>query len=190
MTDRAKSSSRIVIQTASARPARRGQAKSRQMNLGKREGLVALTVVAAAALATFVILFITSRPYDPMNSTVAPTQSVPARPLVTQPSPKSSSTISTSAQEEQPAGEQSRESSGGTAAVPDDAGIQSQIERTLNSDPTLSKLDVSTLVDGGKVTLMGSVKSAELRQQVERAVRSVKGVVGVDNQLVVAEVTP
>jgi osmotically-inducible protein OsmY len=79
---------------------------------------------------------------------------------------------------------------GDTATVPDDAGIQSQIERTLASDPTLSKLDVSTLVEGGKVTIVGSVRSTDLKQRVERALRSVKGVVSVDNQLVVTEATP
>ena len=77
-----------------------------------------------------------------------------------------------------------------TATVPDDAGIQSQIEKVLASDPALSKLDVSTLVENGKVTIVGSVKSSDLKLRVEKAVRSVKGVVRVDNQLVVSEATP
>jgi osmotically-inducible protein OsmY len=77
-----------------------------------------------------------------------------------------------------------------TATVPDDAGIQSQIERTLASDPVLSKLDVSTLVEGGKVTIVGSVRSADLKQRVEKTLRSVKEVISVDNQLVVTEATP
>jgi osmotically-inducible protein OsmY len=77
-----------------------------------------------------------------------------------------------------------------TAAVPDDAGIQFQIDRTLTADPVLSKLDVSTLVEGGKVTIVGSVRSAELKLRVEKTLRSIKGVVSVDNQLVVTEATP
>ena len=74
--------------------------------------------------------------------------------------------------------------------APDDAWIQSQIERMLASDPTLSKLDVSTLVEAGKVTIVGSVRSADLKQRVEKALRAVKGVVSVDNQLIITEATP
>jgi hypothetical protein len=152
---------------------------------------VALSVIGAAALATFIALFLTSRPYDPMNSTLAPVQTVPAGSLALQPSPKPSSTISPSPQPNQAAGvAPSPGPAGDTATVPDDAGIQSQIERTLASDPTLSKLDVSTLVEVGKVTVVGSVRSTDLKQRVEKVLRSVKGVTSVDNQLVVTEATP
>src|SRR6267142_2813856 len=173
MTDRARRPSRIVVET-SARPRRSGRPTGRQTGPGTRERVVALTVIGAAALATFAALFITSRPYDPMNSTIAPTQTVPAGSVAMQPSPRPSSTGTPSAQQEQAAAEKSPEPSGDTAAaVPDDAGIQSQIERTLASDPILSKLDVSTLVERGKVTIVGSVRSAELKQRVEKALRSV-----------------
>ena len=190
MTDRAKRPSRIVIETASRPTRRRGQSTGRQTGSGTRKGVVAFAVIGAAALATFVTLFITSRPYDPMNSTVAPLQTVPAGSLGTQPSPRPSATASSSPQQKQPAAEESLEPSGDTATAPDDAGIQAQIERTLASDPILSKLDVSTLVDHGRVTIVGSVKSTDLKQRVEKVLHSVRGVVGVDNQLVVTEATP
>ena len=182
---------RIVIETPTARQQRSARPAGRPARSGTREGIVALTVIAAAALATFVALFLTSRPYDPMNSTLAPVQTVPAGSLAVQPSPKPSPMISPSPQQNQSAtAPPSPSPAGDTATVPDDAGIQSQIERTLASDPTLSKLDVSTLVEGGKVTIVGSVRSTDLKQRVERALRSVKGVVSVDNQLVVTEATP
>src|SRR5260370_9214110 len=76
------------------------------------------------------------------------------------------------------------------AAGSDDAAIQSKIERMLAADPTLSKLDVSTLVKDGKVTVVGSVSSAELKSRVEKPVCSVKGVVSVANQLWVTKPTP
>ncbi|HVS21789.1 MAG TPA: BON domain-containing protein, partial [Pyrinomonadaceae bacterium] len=82
---------------------------------------------------------------------------------------------------------------GGETAGPanaDDAAIQAQIEKTFAADATLSKLDVSTLVENGKVTVVGSVRSSDLKQRVEKAVRSVKGVVSVDNQLIITEATP
>src|ERR1700716_668770 len=191
MSDHTRRRNRIVIETPSGRRPGGARPTGRQPTTGAREGIVALTVIGAAALATFIALFLTSRPYDPMNSTLAPVQTVPAGSLAMQPSPKPSPTISPSPQQSLAGGvARSPEPTGETATVPDDAGIQSQIERTLASDPVLSKLDVSTLVEGGKVTIVGSVRSADLKQRVEKTLRSVKGVISVDNQLVVSEATP
>ncbi len=184
-----QSRNRIVIETPSTRYARNPRSVRRQPGLGTREGLVAISVIAAAALATFIALFLTSRPYDPMNSTVLPQESVPQGPVVAQPSPKPSP--STSPQPKQ-SGEPSPESADESAktGVTDDATIQAQIEKALASDPALAKLDVSTLVEGGKVTVVGSVRSADLKTRVEKTVSSVKGVASVDNRLVVTEATP
>lgn len=74
--------------------------------------------------------------------------------------------------------------------TPDDATIQSRIESAIAADSNLSRLDVSTLVENGKVTIVGSVRSADLKQRVERAIRAIKGVSTVDNQLVITEATP
>lgn len=76
------------------------------------------------------------------------------------------------------------------SAPVDDASVQSHIDAVLAADPALAKLDVSTLVENGKVTIVGSVRSAELKQRVERTIQSLKGVLAVDNQLVVNESTP
>jgi osmotically-inducible protein OsmY len=107
-----------------------------------------------------------------------------------QSSPKPSPTVSPLLPANKTAAAESPDPSGETGTVPDDAGIQTQIERTLAADPTLSKLDVSTLVEGGKVKIVGSVSSTELKQRVERVLRAVRGVTEVDNQLVVTEATP
>ena len=72
----------------------------------------------------------------------------------------------------------------------DDASIQSRIDAALAADPALAKLDVSTLVENGKVTVVGSVRSAEVKQRVEKTIRSLKGVATVDNQLVVNDTSP
>ena len=190
MSDHTRRRNRIVIETPTARNQRGAHPGRRQPRPRSREWTVALSVIGAAALATFIALFLTSRPYDPMNSTLAPVQTVPAGSLALQPSPKTSPTISPSPQTNRAAGVTPSPEPADTATVPDDAGIQSQIEKTLASDPTLSKLDVSTLVEGGKVTIVGSVRSTDLKQRVERVLRSVKGVTSVDNQLVVTEATP
>ena len=177
---------RIVIETPSGRSQR---GSGRQAAPRPRESMVAVTVIAAATLATFLALFVTSRPYDPMDSTIAPQQSVPQGPISPSPSPKPSPTTTPAIQG--PSSGQVNQSAGETkAAAIDDATIQSEIEKTIAGDSTLSTLDLSTIVEGGTVTLAGSVKSPELKQRVEKAVRSVKGVVSVDNQLVINEATP
>ena len=176
--------SRIVVdaQKGQRRPSRAFQGRN------SPEVWVAISVIIAAALATFLALFLTSRPFDPMSASVEPQQLVPAGPNLS-PTPKGSPTMTPTPQTAIP----SPPSVGGGEAIatpPDDATIQSNIERTLASDPVLSGMDVSTLVENGKVTVVGSVTSAELKQRVERAVRAVKGVSGVDNQLVVTQATP
>src|SRR5205814_8934949 len=145
---------------------------------------IGISVIIAAALATFVALFITSRPYDPTTASLAPQQTVPAGSGFTpspKPSPSTSATPQTKPSIEPtpavPAGETSN-------VPPDDSSIQSHIDSTLAADPTLSKLDVSTLVENGKVTIVGSVRSTEIKQRVEKVIRSIKGVTNIDNQLV------
>jgi hypothetical protein len=138
-------------------------------------------------LATFLALFVTSRPFDPMNASLAPQQIVPPGPGVS----PSAAPSATATPIQQPSPEPTPETPAEeVSSVVDDATIQSRIENALSSNPELSQLDVSTLVENGKVTIVGSVKSAELKQRVERVIRSIKGVANVDNQLVTTEATP
>ncbi len=177
---------RIVVETPSRRSPR---GSGRQAAPRPRESIVAVTVIAAATLATFLALFVTSRPYDPMDSTVAPQQTVPLGPGTPTPSPKPSPTGTPL--DQGPSSGQTTESARETkVAAIDDATIQAEIEKKIADDSALSALDLSTIVEGGKVTLAGSVRSPDLKQRVEKAVRSVKGVVSVDNQLVITEATP
>lgn len=186
MADSRASRSRIVVdasQQRQRRPARRSTSR-------RNELWIAISVIVAAALATFFALFITSRPYDPASASLAPQQTVPSAPVFT-PSPKPSPSTSPT-----PQAKPLTEPTPATPAVetsnapPDDASIQSHIDATLAADPTLSKLDVSALVENGKVTIVGSVRSVDLKQRVEKAIRAIKGVTNVDNQLVVNEATP
>jgi hypothetical protein len=151
--------------------------------------VLALVVIGAAALATFLALFLTSRPYDPMNSTVQPQQTVPVGQLQLQPTPTPSPSQTpmanpTASVPPEPSGEAA------TPLPPDDATIQQEIEHALHSDSALADLDISTLVEAGRVTILGSVRSPELKQRVARTVRGIKGVTSIDNQLVVIEATP
>lgn len=187
MPDSRPTKSRIVVDTSrrSQTPARpRGQTQPRHAELW-----IAITVIVAAGLATFLALFITSRPFDPGTASLAPQQIVPAGPALS-PSPKTSPTISPTPQAKPSAQSSPSISSGEVTAPVDDASVQSHIDAALAADPALAKLDVSTLVENGKVTIVGSVRSAELKQRVERSIRGIKGVASVDNQLVVNEATP
>jgi cytoskeletal protein RodZ len=152
------------------------------------EPWIAISIIVAAALATFLALFITSRPFDPESASLAPQQTVPVGPA-TSPSPKASATISPTPQTK-PTVSTLPAATPETPVPVDDASVQSRIDAAFAADATLSKLDVSTLVENGRVTIVGSVRSVEMKQRVERVIRSVKGVSGVDNQLVVNEATP
>jgi len=178
---------RIVVPANSARY-RSGSRLNSQPR--PREGLTAITLIGAAMLATFLALFLTSRPYDPMNSTIAPQPDVPSGQLMMQPSPKSSPSPTPQLNQNSAPGQSPEPGGGNTAATIDDATIQNEIEKLIAADATLSKLDIDTIVEGGRATIVGSVRSAELKQRVEKMVRSVKGVLAVDNQLAIIEATP
>jgi osmotically-inducible protein OsmY len=77
-------------------------------------------------------------------------------------------------------------SGGSTAAVPDDSSIQGEVDKRLHKDFAVAALDVTVSVVNGKALLVGSVKSDQLKSQIEKAVFAVKGVNGVDNQLLVS----
>ena len=184
MGDSRSNRSRIVVD-ASPRQ-RRPPARGYRQPPRNTEVWLAISLIVAGAVATFFALFLTSRPYDPMSASLAPQQTVPVGPNIS-PSPKPSATTSptpqTATSPSLPSGETS-------PAVVDDATIQSEIDKRLASDSALANLDVSTLVENGKVTIVGSVKSSELKQRVAREIRALKGVISIDNQLVVAESTP
>jgi len=179
---------RRVVITTSGEHARRATPLRRVKQAGPREWMLALVVIGAAALATFLALFLTSRPYDPMNSTVQPQQSAPQGQLQLQttptPSPSQSPTVNPTASVPQQA------TADTPTAPPDDATIQQEIEQVMHSDSALSDLDISTIVEAGHVTIVGSVRSPELKQRVARAIRAIKGVSSIDNQLVVIDATP
>lgn len=180
---RKQSRSRIVVET-------RSRSQQRHSGPGPRtvEIWAAISIIVAAGLATFLALYITSRPFDPMNASVAPQQNVPAGPAFT-PSPKASPSPTTTPVQ-QPTPVSSPAAGQTTPAQIDDGAIQSSIDKALASDSNLSGLDVSTLVESGRVTIVGSVRSAEQKQRVERTILAIRGVTSVDNQLVIAAATP
>jgi len=178
--------SRIVVKA----PERQRRSRPTYTTSRKAEAWAAISVIIAAAVATFLALYITSRPFNPDTASMAPQQGVPAGPMVMSSAKPSPSPSPAPTAKPSPVAS-STPISGEVSNTPvDDASIQSHIEAALAADPGVSKLDVSALVENGKVTIVGSVGSREIKQRVERIIRSVKGVTNVENQLVVNEATP
>jgi len=183
---------RIVVDTPNARreevhtEARRYPERSS----GVSGAALAAIVVGVIALAAIIILFVMNQQQNAVNANVAAQQ--PPQTVVQQPAQQPPVIVQQPAPATQPpviinGGQSAPATSGGmTSSVPDDSGVQMAVDKKLNDDPQLSSLGISATVVNGKVTLLGMVHSQAEKSQVERAVRSVKGVKSVDNQITVS----
>jgi|GEM_PF-673536 len=68
-----------------------------------------------------------------------------------------------------------------------DMSIQSEIDKKLADDGTFSRYSITASVMDGKVTLIGAVNTADIKQRIEKMVRAVKGVKEVDNKIIVSD---
>lgn len=186
--------SRVVVETPTARrEVVRTETARGPERRGMSSGVVAALVIGAVALVTILFLFLMSRQTEdttnanvtlasqptPLPQTTIIEQAAPQQPpiIIQQPAPATQPApiiISPPA----PSGE-SRPSG------PDDATIQSNIQKRFSDDRTLSSLGLSAMVIDGKVTLTGTVKSEALKRQIEKLVREVRGVRDIDNQILV-----
>lgn len=191
--------SRVVVETPSERrEVVHSQSVRSDDRNGISAGMVGVLVVVAIALITMLVLFwMSTQPTtDPTVATApqqpttvveqpAPAQQPPViiqqpAPVTTQPAPiivtppaggsTAGSTVGSSADQ---------------AAANMDTTIQTAIDKRLTDDPAFSSLGITATVINGKVTLLGTVKSEELKTQVEHMVKQVKGVKQVDNQITV-----
>ena len=188
---------RIVVDTPSGR---REEIHSEARQYPERSGGVsgaalAAIVVGVIALAAIIILFVMNQQQNNLNANTTAQQQQPPQTIIQQPAQQQPPVI---VQQPAPATQppviingQPSTSGGTTGGVapsgPDDSSIQTAVDKKLNDDPTLSTLGVTATVMNGKVTLIGMVHSQSLKSQVERAVRQVKGVKSIDNQLSVGD---
>src|SRR5207237_556672 len=80
-----------------------------------------------------------------------------------------------------------------TAPAPpahDDAALQTKLDKAFSDDPQISAANIDATVVNGRVKLAGTVGSEAVKQHAERLAYSIKGVLGVDNKIVVAPSTP
>ena len=179
--------SRVVVET----PTERREvvhSQSVRDNSGISAGMVGVLVVVAIALITMLVLFwISSQPATD-NANIAATQPPPTT-VVQQPAPVQQPPviIQQPAPATQPAPIVVTPPAGGTTAPTEsvnmDSTIQTAVDKKISDDPEISTLGITASVIDGKVMLLGTVKTEALKTQVERLVKSVKGVKSVDNQI-------
>lgn len=178
--------SRVVVETPNER---REVVHSQAVrdNSGISAGMVGVLVVVAIALITMLVLFwLSSQPTT--DDTALTTQQPPT--VVQQPAPATQPPviIQQPAPATQPAPIVVTPPAGGTTSMPTesvnmDSTVQAAIDKRLADDPEFSTLGITASVINGEVTLLGTVKTEEAKTGVERAVKQIKGVKKVDNQI-------
>jgi hyperosmotically inducible protein len=187
--------SRVVVETPTARrEVVRTETARIPERSGMSNGVVAALVIAAVALVTILFLFMMSRQTDDTtNANVALTQPTPLPqttiveqapvqqpPIIIQQPAAAPQQAPIIVSQPAPASEPAR------ASGTDDATVQSNIQKRFSDDPIFSSLGLSVMVIDGKATLTGTVKSEAVKSQIERLVRSVRGVRDIDNQILVS----
>jgi len=183
--------SRVVVNTpTSQREVVRSEAVRHPERQGISGGVLAAIVVGVVALAAIAVLFLMNRQQQQdANANLA--SQPPQTTIVQQPAQQPPVIVQQPGAATQPApvivNNPGAPASGGTATsgAPDDSSIQAAIDKKLGNDPNLSSLGIYVTVANGKATITGTVRSEAVKAQVERAVRSVKGVKSVDNQIII-----
>jgi cytoskeletal protein RodZ len=184
--------SRVVVETPNERrEVVESQAVRTPDRSGISAGMVGVLVVVAIALITMLVLFwmssqptttdtaSTTAPQQPTTVVQQPAQQPPViiqqpAPVTTQPAP----IIVTP-----PAGGTTTATTPTQQSQNIDTNIQTAIDKRLTDDPTFSSLGITATVLDGKVTLLGTVKTQDLKDQVERMVKQVNWVKSFDNQI-------
>lgn len=184
--------SRVVVETPTSRREVTHTEAVRNDRGGISGATVGVIVVVAIALITIVVLFLMNgQTTDTVNDNLAAQQQPAQQPvIVQQPAQQQPPVI---IQQPAPAANQppiiinQPAPSGGTApaSTSGDSAVQAAIDKRISDDPSLSSLGLTVSVLDGKATIIGTVKSEALKAQVDRAIRAIKGVKQVDNQLVV-----
>ncbi|HEU4875883.1 MAG TPA: BON domain-containing protein [Pyrinomonadaceae bacterium] len=184
--------SRVVVETPSERrEVVHSQSVRTPDNSGISAGMVGVLVVVAIALITMLVLFWLSSQPTTDNSTLTAQQPVPTTTVVQQPAPVQQPPviIQQPAPATQPAPIVVTPPAGGSTMPAEsmnmDSTIQTAVDKRISDDPEISTLGITASVLNGKVMLVGTVKTEELKTRIERMVKQVKGVKEVDNQITV-----
>ena len=179
--------SRVVVETPTERREVVHSQSVRDGN-GVSAGMVGILVVVAIALITMLVLFWMSREPTTENASLATEQqptTIVQQPaaqqppvIIQQPAPVTT----------QPAPIIVTPPAGGTMPTESanmDSTIQAAVDKRLTDDPEFSTLGITASVIDGKAMLIGTVKTEDLKTRIERAVKQIKGVKAIDNQITV-----
>ena len=193
--DESARQSRVVVDTPTERREFVESHSVRDPDRGSiSAGTVGVLVVVAIALITMLVLFWMSNQNRADQNANLAAQQQPPTTVVQQPAAQQPPVIvQQPAPVTQPAPIIVNPPAGGAVAsepssnagMNDDMKVQAAIDKRLTDDPALSTLGVTATVISGKVTLLGTVKTEALKAQVEQAVRRIKGVRDLDNQITV-----
>jgi hypothetical protein len=182
---------RVVVETPNERrEVVHSQSVRTPDNGGISAGMVGVLVVVAIALITMLVLFWLSSQPTTDNANLAAQQQPTT--VVQQPAPVQQPPviIQQPAPATQPAPIVVTPPAGGSTAstMPAtsanmDSTVQAAIDKKLSDDPEISSLGITASVLDGKVMLLGTVKTEEMKTRIERMVKQVKGVKAVDNQI-------
>ncbi|MFY9619844.1 MAG: BON domain-containing protein [Pyrinomonadaceae bacterium] len=185
MAERETEHRRIVVETPTTRrEVERTEAVHHPERSGMSGAALAAIVVGVIALATLIILFMMNQ-QQTANETAA-TQQQPTTTIVQQPAAQQPPVIiEQQAPATQPPVIINNPAAGGSAPATGngDSAVQQAVDKKLREDPTFSGLGITATVLDGKVTLTGIVQNQALKAQVERAIKNIKGVAAVDNQI-------
>ncbi len=186
--DERERTSRVIVNTPTSR---REVIQTETAEIPERSGIsngvVAALVVGAVALVTILFLFLLKNQQDIANdeSRTATTQPATTQqqqpPIIVQQPAAAQPPVYV----QQPAAPSSAPIVIEKPSGPDDLTIQSNIDKKIAEDTRLAAQSVTVLVSNSKATLTGTVDSEALKSRAERLVLAVKGVQGVDNQIVV-----
>ena len=185
--------SRVVVDTPTERrEVVHSQTVRNPDRSGVSAGMVGVLVVVAIALITMLVLFWMSSQPTTEETALAPTQQQPT--VIQQPAPAQQPPviIQQPAPATQPAPVIVTPPAGGSTApsVTEtenmDSTIQAAVDKRLTDDPAFSTLGITASVINGKVMLSGTVSTATLKADIERAVKQIKGVKSVDNMIIVS----
>ena len=183
--------SRVVVDT----PTSRREVIQTESVRGDRGGIsgatVGVIVVVAIALITIVVLFLMNGQSNANANANLAAQQPPPTTIIQQPAQQQQPPViiqqPASAAQQPPVIINQPAPSGGSAPVntSNDGAVQTAIDKKIADDPTLSGLGITATVLDGKVTLTGTVHSEALKSQLDRTVRTIRGVKQVDNQITV-----
>ncbi|MBC7929992.1 MAG: BON domain-containing protein [Rubrivivax sp.] len=195
--------SRVVVETPTTRREVVHQQTTRypEERRGFSTGMVVTVALTAIAITAILFLFLTNSGDDSANTNVniraaaqptpfaqqpvivsqpAPTPIIIQQPAMTQPAPVIIQAPPATTSAPPPAS-----SAPPATSANDDASLQQKLDKAFEADADITAASIDATVVNGRVKLMGSVSSEAVKQRAELLAYQIKGVLGVDNKIVV-----